>query len=407
MTEDGRAPARTVLTDPAFRTFYIGVVLSMLGAWMTNVACAWLMTSMAGSAVMLGWLQASFMVPIVVLSLPAGALADRLPRRALAIGVSVAMAVVCLSLFGFGVSGRITVPILLCHTCAIGAATAFLGPATQAIIQDIAPPRLLPEAVTLYSLALNGGRAAGPALAGLIIGAFGAGWAVLGNTFAYGAFALSLWLWRAPPQAPAGTGGLGAAVLGSLRYMLASRAILLLLARLLAFLICASGLLAVMPVVARGQVGPGPQIFGAMTGAIGGGALIGGLGRAWIAERWPRAVSIELCSGMIGVALLGLAFAHWLPAAIATAALFGAAWTNAAITFQSTVQLSLPADIRGRGIALYLLIFALGTMAGGLAWGAVMDAVGVVPGLLVAAAGAVLLDLIIRTAGGTVKPSGA
>jgi len=406
VTADDEGRPRTVLADPAFRTVYVGIVLTMLGAWMTNVACAWLMTSLSRSAVMLGWLQASFMVPVVVFSLPAGALADRLPRRALAIGVALAMALVCLSLFGFGVSGRITVPILLCHTIAIGAATAFLGPVTQAIIQDIAPARLLPEAVTLYSLALNGGRAAGPALAGLIIGAFGAGWAVLGNTFAYGGFALCLWLWRSPPQAPAQTGGLGQAVVGSLRYILASRSILLLLARLLAFLICASGLLAVMPVVARAQVGAGPQTFGAMTGAIGVGALIGGLGRAWIAERWPRAVTIELCSAAIALALLGLAFARWLPTAVALSALFGAAWTNAAITFQSTVQLSLPADIRGRGIALYLLIFALGTMAGGLAWGAVMDAVGVAPGLLIAAAGAVVLDLLIRSAGKMAKPLG-
>jgi MFS family permease len=374
------------LSDAAFRTVYIGIVLTMLGAWMSNTACAWLMSRLASSAVMLGWLQASFMAPVVILSLPMGVLADALNRRRTAIIGCLLMSAVCASLLGFCVSGRIGPGILLAHTLVMGAVTALLGPLVMAILQDIVRREQLAQAVTLYSVAMNGGRAVGPAAAGLLIGAAGVAGAFALNGLAYAAFAVSLWRWRAPTQAPVVERGWGAALLGGLRHAGQDRAFRSSLLRLLVFLVCASGLLAVAPVVAAARVGRGPGDFGALTGAVGAGALVGALGRAFVAARWPAAVRIEVCAAAVALAYAGLALCHGLAPVIGFAALFGMGWTNAAIGFQSKAQLSLPAALRGRGVAIYLTVFALGTLLGGMVAGAALDHLTVGAGLLLAAA---------------------
>jgi predicted MFS family arabinose efflux permease len=361
------------LGDRAFRSVYIGIVLTMLGAWMSNTACAWLMSRIDRSAVMLGWLQASFMAPVVILSLPIGVLADTLNRRHTAIAGCLLMAAACASLAGFCAAGRMGAGSLLAHTLIMGAVTALLGPLVMAIIQDIVRREQLAQAVTLYSVALNGGRAVGPAAAGVLIGLAGVAAAFVVNGFAYAAFAVSLWRWRAPPQASVVEKGWGAALIGGLRYAALDRAFRALLLRLLFFLVCASGLLAVAPIVAAARLGGSPSDFGALTGAIGAGALAGALGRAFVAARWPRIVGADVCAVAVAASYAGLALCHGFAPVIGFAALFGVGWTNAAIGFQSRAQLSLPAPLRGRGGAIYLTVFALGTLLGGLIAGAVLD----------------------------------
>lgn len=374
------------LSEGAFRSVYFGIVLTMLGVWMSNTACAWLMSRLATSAVMLGWLQASFMAPVVLLSLPMGVLADTLNRRRTAIAGCLLMCAACASLAGFCAAGRIGAATLLAHTLLMGAVTALLGPLVMALIQDIVRREHLAQAITLYSVALNGGRAVGPAVAGVLIGVAGVAAAVLLNGFAYAAFAVSLWRWRAPPQASVVEQGWGSALLGGLRYAALNHAFRSLLLRLLVFLVCASGLLAVAPVVAAARLGASPRDFGALTGAIGAGALAGALGRAFVAARWPQAVRIEVCAAAVALSYGGLALCHGFAPVIGFAALFGVGWTNAAIGFQSRAQLSLPAPLRGRGGSIYLTAFALGTLLGGLIAGAVLDHLPIGASLLLAAA---------------------
>jgi MFS family permease len=386
MTAQTTATDRGPLSDEAFRAVYLGIVLTMLGAWMSNTACAWLMSRLARSAVMLGWLQASFMAPVVILSLPMGVLADTLNRRRTAMVGCLLMCAACASLVAFCASGRIGAGILLAHTLVMGAVTALLGPLVMAILQDLVRREQLAQAVTLYSVALNGGRAVGPAAAGLLIGAAGVAGAFALNGLAYAAFAVGLWRWKAPPQAPVAQQGWGAALLGGLRHAVEDPAFRSLLLRLLFFLVCASGLLAVAPIVAAARIGGGPRDFGALTGAIGAGAFVGALGRAFIAARWPNAVRVEICAAAVALAYAGLALCHGFAPVVGFAALFGVGWTNAAIGFQSKAQLSLPAALRGRGVAIYLTVFALGTLLGGLIAGAVLDRLSVGAALLLAGA---------------------
>jgi MFS family permease len=374
------------LSDNAFRSVYIGIVLTMLGAWMSNTACAWLMSRLTSSAVMLGWLQASFMAPVVILSLPMGVLADALNRRRTAIAGCLLMCAACASLAGFCIAGRIGAGSLLAHTLIMGAVTALLGPLVMAIVQDMVRREHLAQAVTLYSVALNGGRMVGPAAAGLLIGAAGVAGAFVLNGFAYAAFAVSLWRWRSAPRAPVIEQGWGRALFDGLRHAALDRAFRSLLLRLLFFLVCASGLLAVAPIVAAARLGASPRDFGALTAAIGAGALAGALGRTFVAARWPQAVRIDICAVAVALSYAGLGLSHGLAPIIGFAVLFGVGWTNAAIGFQSEAQLSLPEALRGRGVAIYLTVFALETLLGGLIAGAVLDHLSIGPSLLLAGA---------------------
>jgi predicted MFS family arabinose efflux permease len=281
----------------------------------------------------------------------------------------------------------------------MGVVTALMGPLVMAIVQDMVSPQHLPRAVTLYSIALNGGRAVGPAAAGFLIAKAGVAAAFASNALAYAAFAVTLWLWRAPQQVRAVERGVVQALLGGLRHAAHDETFRTLLTRLLLFLVSASGLLAITPLVAHARIDASPQAFGAMTAGIGLGALAGAFGRGFIAARWPALVRVEACSILVALAYFGLAVCHGLPAAFACVVIFGIGWTNAAISFQSLAQLSLPPELRGRGIAIYLTIFALGTLLGGLAAGFVVDRLGVGVSLALAGACAVVLDRAVLLLG--------
>ena len=176
------APLRT----PVFGPFYASILLTMLGIWMVNVGCGWSLSVMNHAGYKLGLLQTCLLAPGVLLSLPAGVLADKLSRRHIALFAAICMVAACADLTLMAVLHRLDAWVLLLHALAIGTATALMGPVLQAIIQDMVGRELLPQAVTLYSIALNGGRATGPALAGIVISALGVAWTFGGNALAYG-----------------------------------------------------------------------------------------------------------------------------------------------------------------------------------------------------------------------------
>jgi MFS family permease len=231
------------------------------GALIQSVGASWLMTSIAQSADMVALVQASVALPVMLLSLIAGALADNRDRRVVMLGTQFFMLTVSVGLAVCAWAGLITPWLLLAFTFLIGCGSAFNAPAWQASVGDMVPRAELPSAVALNSLGFNIARSVGPAIGGAIVAAAGAAAAFVVNAASYLALIVVLARWR-PIRAPAilPRESLGVAMAAGVRYVAMSPAIRTVLLRSAIFGAGASGLVALMPLVAKNLLGGGPLV---------------------------------------------------------------------------------------------------------------------------------------------------
>ena len=170
--EPGASPW-SPLRQAVFRSIWIALVASNIGTWMQSVGAAWLMTSLTPSPLLVALMQTATSLPILLLGLPAGALADVVDRRKLLLGTESWMLLAALALGVLTLAGLISVWTLLALTFLIGLGTAFDGPAWQAVVSDVAEPKELSSAVAVYIVGFNVARTVGPALGGLVVAAAG------------------------------------------------------------------------------------------------------------------------------------------------------------------------------------------------------------------------------------------
>src|SRR3954471_15176427 len=153
-----------------FTVLWVATVVSNVGTWMQNAAAGWLMTGLNSDPLIVSLVQVATTLPMFLLGLPAGALADILDRRRLLIAVQLAITLLTAG-FAFIVwTGLVNPVLLLGFTFLSGAGAALIAPAWQAIVPQLVPREDLPPAVALNSVGINISRAVGPALAGIIIG---------------------------------------------------------------------------------------------------------------------------------------------------------------------------------------------------------------------------------------------
>lgn len=371
---------------PIFRAVWLASMASNLGGLIQSVGASWLMTSISDSAHMVALVQASVTLPIMLLSLMAGALADNRDRRKLMIAAQTFMLVVSVVLAVFAWQGLITPWLLLLFTFLIGVGAAFNAPAWQASVGDMVPRVDLPDAVALNSMGFNIARSVGPAIGGAIVAAAGAAAAFAVNAVSYVALIGVLLRWRPPPRRdllPPET--LRIAMSAGIRYVAMSPAIRMVLVRSALFGMGASSALALMPLVARDLIAGGPLTYGLLLGAFGVGAVLG----AFASPRLRHSLTTEgivrwSCVGFaLAVAVAG--WSTWLLPSLAAFLLAGAGWVLALSTFNVTVQMSAPRWVVGRALSLYQMA-AFGGMAGGSwLWGASAAAEGLTAALLQAA----------------------
>lgn len=382
------------LQNHNFRLLYSALFITNVGGWMNGIGCSWLMTSLDGSAFMLGLVQASFMLPGILFSLPGGVLADKLDRRRYIIILSTITGLVSLDLSLLTWMGWIGPWSLLAHTLAMGTVFALQGPALLSVIQDMVKRDLLAQALTLNSIALNVGRSVGPMIAGALISSFGAASAFLVNAFGY--TALGGFFWRQPKSEmrQQNRETFSEALWNGLRFAVTERRFRGMLIRLTLFLSCASSLLSLMPLVAKVQLDGGPGTFGTLVTWVGIGSVVAAFGRGRLTSRVTPDIHVHL--SVIGATLsyIGMAFTDDLYVACALTFLYGLAWTNASITFQVATQLSLPSTMRGRGVSLFMMTFGLGMMIGGLFWGLVSDLSGLKFSLIGAGIGTMVFNVL-------------
>ena len=360
--------------------------MSNFGGLIQSVGAAWMMTSLSASPLLIALVPAATTLPIMLLSLWAGAVADNLDRRMVMIGCQLAMLIVSAALAITAWAGMITPWLLLAFTFALGCATAINGPAWQASVGDMVPRAILPSAVAMNSMGFNLARSVGPALGGVIVATAGAAAAFLTNALTYIALLAVLFRWR--PDLPAKLlprERLGVAMRAGVRYVAMSPKIQLVLLRAGVFGIGASAVSALMPLVARDLLGGGALTFGVTSGAFGVGAVLGALSSRRLRARYSveaivRTAALTLA---LGTALTGVS--GIIAIAIPGYMLAGAGWVLALSTFNVSVQMSAPRWVVARAVALYQMV-AFGGMAGG-AWlfGWVAEHQGVVISLYAAA----------------------
>ncbi len=377
-----------------FRLLYIALFVTNVGGWMNGIGCAWLMASLDNRALMLGLVQASFMLPSIFLSLPGGVLADKVDRRRYIITLSCVICVVALDLSLLTWLGWIGPWTLLAHTLVIGSVFALQGPAIMAVIQDLVKRELLPQALTLNSIALNVGRSLGPMFAGAMISIVGSASVFLVNTIGYAG--LGTFFMRQPPPKlyqPSRERFVEALWNGA-RFAMTERGFRGMLIRLTVISSCMSALLSLMPLVAKEQLGGGPSTFGTLVTWVGVGSVFVAFGRSRLSGKVTPNMHVHLSVLGAALAYIGLAYVHDLTLAGVCTFIYGIAWTNVSITFQVGTQMRLPSNMRGRGISLFIMTFSLGILLGGVVWGLVADMIGIKITLIACGIGIIVSNLM-------------
>jgi MFS family permease len=375
------------LRHAAFRRIWMASLLTNLGLMINGVGAAWAMTQMTSSASMVALVQTALMLPIMLLSLAAGAIADMYDRRivgliALALGLTGGLTLAALAYLNL-----ITPNSLLLFCFMIGSGMALFGPAWQASVSEQVPAETLPSAVALNGISYNIARSFGPALGGIIVAAAGAVAAFICNVLLYIPLIVVLYLWqrtlepsRLPPER------LRRAVVSGVRYIVHSPAIRIVLYRTLVTGIAGGSVLALLPLVARDILHGGAQTYGIMLGCFGMGGVLGALNISSVRTHLSGEHAVRLCALTMGLAIGVLALSHWPALTGAALVVAGASWMIAVTLFNIGVQLSTPRWVAGRALAAYQAAIAGGVAIGSWLWGFVANGIGVDKALLIAAA---------------------
>ncbi|MCB2108088.1 MAG: MFS transporter, partial [Rhodobacteraceae bacterium] len=345
-------------------------------------------------AFMLGLVQGSYTLPGLFLALAGGVLADRVDRRKYLMILSGLLTLIGFDLSLLTAMQWINPWTLLAHTLAMGSVFALQGPAMMAMIQDMVRRDLLPQALTLNSIALNVGRSAGPALAGALISALGVASALVCNAFASGMMAVMFGRSPKPLPKQLPRENFIEALWNGLRFAVLEARFRGILMRCLLFLGTASALLALMPLVAKDILRGGPTVFGTLITWIGIGSVVGAFSRGRVSAKLSPNVHAVVSAAGTAAALVGMAYCRTITEASAAAFFYGLAWTNGTITFQVAAQMSVPANMRGRGISLFMMTFGTGIMLGGVIFGVVADLFGIHNALVSSGACAIGLNLL-------------
>lgn len=398
-TDPTTVPARTGALAPLgyrdFRLLWSATLVSNFGGLVQAVGAAWLMTQLTDSATLIALVQASNTLPIMLLAIGAGALADIFDRKTLLMGALIFMAVVSLALAAVAWTGGLTPWLLLGFTFLLGAGQAVYNPPWQASMGDLVDRKDLPAAVSLNSVGFNLMRSVGPAAGGLIVATLGASAAFAVNAISYLPLLGAMSQWK-PKLAPRVTTPepFMAAMGAGLRYVALSPNLLRVMSRGALFGFAAIAVLALLPLVAKSHPEGGSLLFGGLLGCYGVGAIGGALLNPRIRARLnnENVVRMAFAGFALSALVLGQTQSVWLHAAAMLPA--GASWVLALSLFNVTVQLSTPRWVVARALALYQMATFGGMAAGAWIWGMVAGTQGL-DATLTAAGGVLLLGAAI------------
>lgn len=374
------------LRHTTFRRIWLASVLANVGALVRSVGAAWAMTQMTSSADKVALVQTALSLPVMFISMPAGAIADMHDRRIVAlfsVGIALAGATALTMLAWLGL---ITPNLLLALCFIVGSGMALMDPAWQSSVSEQVPSETLPVAVALNSISYNIARCVGPAIGGVVVATAGAVAAFALNVVLYLPLMLALFLWnrvsersRLPPEK------LSRAIVSGVRYIINSPSIKIVLVRSMVLGLIGGSIIALMPLVVRDLLSGGAQTYGTMLSAFGLGAVTGALNITKMRKRMSGEAAIRACALSMSGAIAAVALSH--ESVLTAAALFvaGAVWMISWALCNIAVQLSAPRWVAGRSLAAYQAAGSGGIAVGSWGWGYMTDVAGVQTALLISA----------------------
>jgi len=384
-----------------YRLFFIGQLVSLVGTWMQSVAQAWLVLQLTHDPLVLGLTTALNFLPVLILGLFGGIIADVLPKRRTLMGTQTVQMMLAFVLFGLVVTGTVQVWHIFVLATLLGITNAVDMPTRQAFTVEMVGRGDVANAVALNSAIFNGARIVGPAIAGLTIGFFGGNVAVafLINGFSFLAVIIAYAAMRqedlhAPPvmPRPKNVGEVRSQLAEGLRYV--RRTDIVLLATVTVGLVSTFGMNfgVTIPALADEVLHTDATGYGFLMTATGIGSLVAALGIAFSGRSRPLLIPLGAIVLAVGLALA--AVFHPFALTILAMVLVGLGAIAMAATANTTIQLSVPDELRGRVISVYTTVFVGSTPLGGLLMGWIASAYGVPASLAVAGIGSLVSGLL-------------
>jgi MFS family permease len=378
------------LREPLFRTLWLAAVISYTGTWMQNVGSGWLMTQLTMSPMMVSLVTAAAMLPVFLITLPAGALADMMDRRRLLLVTQGWMVLASGTLGLMTLTSCVGPWTLLLFTFLLGLGAVMNDPAWQAITPEVVSPQNHAAAVALNSAGFNVARVAGPAIGGLVVARLGSGWVFVLNSLSFFGVIFFLYHWKREHHEHVETRDVLESIRDGIRYLKSAPQVQAVLIRTGTFSVAAAVLLALLPVVAQphGATGFGLVLTCFGTGALAGAAVLPAL-RARLSVDGVVGVAIVLFAGMVFAAGRVQTFAALCLAMFVA----GTAWIGILACLNVAAQTMSPPGLRARTLSMYLLVLQGGMAIGSGIWGAVASRWGV-PNAMTAAAVALVCGLV-------------
>jgi MFS family permease len=352
------------LEVPNYRRYFAGQLISLSGTWMQTVAALWLILSLTGSGVAVGLTTALQFLPMLLIGAWGGLLADRIPKRRLLMTTQALMAIPAVGLFVVTATGVVAPWMVFLAVFAMGTVNAVDNPTRQSFVIEMVGPDRVVNAVSLNSVIVQMARIAGPALAGILIAGFGVVPCFALNALTFAAMIVALWgmdpgglhTEPAPPRAPG-------AIRAGLRYVFGTPELAVPLALMALVGTLGFNFQVVLPLLAKFSFDGGATTYAAMVSAMAVGSIVGALVNGNHGRTGPRLIA----GGALAFGVLGLLSASMptLALEIPMLALLGAAAVTFAATINSTLQLAVAPEMRGRVMALYSVVFLGSTPIGG------------------------------------------
>lgn len=354
-----------------YRMFWAASLFSNVGTWVHEIGAGWLMSTLDGSPLMVSAVRTATALPMVLLAIPAGALSDRIDRRKMLMVVQCWLIISAGALALLTWSDRITPTGLLLLTIVMGVGAVMHVPTWQASIPEIVDRQHLTQAIALGSVSFNLARSVGPAVGGLLIVAVGL-WAPFAvNAISFAFVLLAVFLWRRTRQTPKPSDGFFASMTAGLKMVAAPGEMRRTLVRVAMFVLPASSLWGLLPLIVRQQLAWDAKGYGYLVGAIGLGAVLAAvwLPRLRVRLGADRTIVMAMLGYAAGLAMLAASTSK--PLALIAATVLGTGWMAVLTTLNANAQFALPDAMRARGMACYLSAFATAMAVGSIVWGRV------------------------------------